>query len=237
MKKIDVCLTPDLIEQHDLSNAIVVVADIFRATSCMVSGLASGVASITPVLTVEECQALQAQGYLAGGERHAQMIEGFDLDNSPFSYMKEEYKGKRIAMTTTNGTLSITRAKPTAVQILAASFLNISAIEKYLLSQPFDVLVICAGWKGRPNLEDTLFAGALAQRLKAEGYESTEDSTLLAVTAFQASQDDMLGFLENASHLRRLKNLSSGEDIPFCLEFDRFDIVPIIKGDDLVLLK
>lgn len=237
MKKIDVCLSPDLIEQHDLRNSIVVVADIFRATSCMVAGLASGVGSITPVLTVEECEELQSQGYLAGGERHAQMIEGFDLDNSPFTYMREEYKGKKIAMSTTNGTLSITKAKPTAVQILAASFLNISAIEKYLSSQPYDVLVICAGWKGRPNLEDTLFAGALSTRLKARAYESTEDSTLLAETLYEAAKNDMLSFLENASHLRRLKNLSSGEDIPFCLEIDRFHCVPILDNDELVLLK
>lgn len=237
MKKVDVCLSPDLIEQHDLSNSIVVVADIFRATSCMVAGLASGVESITPVLTVEECQALQAKGYFAGGERHAQMIDGFDLDNSPFSYMKPEFKGKKIAMTTTNGTLSITKAKPTAVQVLVASFSNITAIEAYLERQKNDVLIICAGWKGRPNLEDTLFAGALASRLIVKGYESMEDSTLLAIASYNLAKEDMLGFLENASHLRRLKNLSSGDDIPFCLSLDLYDVVPILHGDELVLKK
>lgn len=237
MKKVDVCLSPDLIEQHDLSNSIVVVADIFRATSCMVAGLASGVASITPVLTVEECEALQKQGYYAGGERHAQMIDGFDLDNSPFSYMKPAFKGQKIAMTTTNGTLSITKAKPTAVQVLVASFSNISAIESYLINQGFDVLIVCAGWKGRPNLEDSLFAGALSTRLKTKGYTSEEDSTILAMNAYENAKEDMLSFLQNASHLRRLKKLSSGEDIPFCLEIDLYDIIPIIQGDELVILK
>lgn len=235
MKKVDVCLSPDLIDQHDLSNSIVVVADIFRATSCMVAGLASGVKSITPVLTVDECRKLQSQGYLAGGERHAQMIEGFDLDNSPFSYMKPAFKGKKIAMTTTNGTLSITKAKPTAVQILVASFSNISAIENYLLNKERDVLIVCAGWKGRPNLEDTLFAGDLASRLKKQAYKSSEDGTLLAMAAHHLAKGDRLAYLQDAAHLQRLKHLSSGEDIPFCLEIDKFDVVPKIIGDELKL--
>lgn len=202
----------------------------------MVAGLASGVKSITPVLTVEECRELQSRGYLAGGERHAQLIDGFDLDNSPFSYMKREFKGKQIAMTTTNGTLSITKAKPTAVQVLVASFSNISAIENYLLAQDHDVLVVAAGWKGRPNLEDTLFAGALSSRLKSKGYGTTEDGTTLAISAYHAAKDNMLEYLQQAAHLKRLKHLSSGEDIPFCLEIDKFNVVPKIDGDELKLV-
>ena len=152
-------------DSHNIDNTIVVVTDIFRATSCMVTGLAYGVGSITPVATVEECFELQQKGYIAAAERNAMKVEGFDLDNSPFSYMDEDLIGANIAMTTTNGTLSITKAKTSAVKVLVGAFLNLGAIVNHLKSQPYDVLVLCAGWKGRVNLEDTLFAGALVLSL------------------------------------------------------------------------
>ena len=233
-KKIDVCLSPDLLFQHDLQNTIVVVADIFRATSCMVAGLSTGVAAIRPVMEVEECRAFQAQGYLAGGERHAQKIEGFDLDNSPYSYMADSLKGKKIAMTTTNGTLSINRAKPIASEVLAAAFLNLRATAEYLLKKPQHVLIVCAGWKGRPCQEDTLFAGALAHQLANKQYSHTEDSTKFAKILYQNAANDMLGFLQDASHLRRLKRVSTGEDIPFCLEMDRYNTVIKLIGEHLM---
>ncbi len=166
MNNFDVCLTPDLLHLHKLENSIVVVTDIFRATSCMVTGLAYGIESITPVATVEECRNLQERGYIAAAERNAEKVEGFDLDNSPFSYMDERLIGAKIAMTTTNGTLSISKARGAAVKVLIGAFLNLGALAAHLRNEPYDVLVLCSGWKGRPNLEDTLFAGALAEALK-----------------------------------------------------------------------
>jgi 2-phosphosulfolactate phosphatase len=168
MKNIDVCLSPDLLHLHKINNSIVVVTDIFRATSCMVTGFAYGVKSIIPVATVEECKNLQNVGYVAAAERDAQKVEGFDLDNSPFSYMDERLIGGKIAMTTTNGTLSISKAKTDAVKVIVGAFLNLAAVVNHLKNQPYDVLVLCAGWKGRPNLEDTLFAGAVVEALKDE---------------------------------------------------------------------
>lgn len=232
-KVIDVCLTPELIQQHDLKGKIAVVTDVFRATSCMVAGLANGVKSIRPVLEVEECRKYQAMGYLAGGERHAQMIEGFDLDNSPFSYMEEKAKNQKIAMTTTNGTLAIDRVKSTADEVLVASFSNLSATANYLAEQENDVLIICAGWKGRPGLEDILFAGALVKKL-GDTYINEEDSTHLATAAYEASESDMLEYLQRASHLKRLKTLG-GDDIPFCLIPDQFDVVIHLVDDELCL--
>lgn len=231
---IDVCLTPDLIHQHDLEGKIVVVVDVFRATSCMVAGLANDIKSIRPVLEVEECRHFQSNGYLAGGERHAKKIDGFELDNSPFSYMTDEVKGKKIAMTTTNGTLAINKAKPTAAEVLVASFSNLTATANYLVSKENDILVICAGWKGRPGLEDILFAGALVVTL-SKTHKNTEDSTLLAKAAFMEGKEDKLQYLQKASHLKRLKELSDGKDIPFCLMEDQFNVVVYLKEDELFL--
>ena len=232
MKSIDVCLTPELLHLHNIENSIVVVTDIFRATSCMVTGMAYGVGSITPVATVEECFALQQQGYVAAAERNAQKIEGFDLDNSPFSYMDEGLVGANIAMTTTNGTLSITKSKA-AVKVLVGAFLNLGAVANYLKSQQYDVLVLCAGWKGKVNLEDTLFAGALVEALHDE-YIIGEDSALLAMRTYQQAKNDMLGYLSTSSHVRRLQRLGIHKDIQYCLQKDLYDVVPVLRGSALV---
>jgi len=233
MKSIDVCLTPDLLHLHKIDNTIVVVADIFRATSCMVTGLAYGVGSITPVATVEECFRLQQKGYIAAAERNAMKVEGFDLDNSPFSYMDKGLVGAQIAMTTTNGTLSITKAKSGAVKVLVGAFLNLGAIANHIQTQAYDVLVLCAGWKGRINLEDTLFAGALVDALKDE-YIISEDSALMAMRTYQQAQDDLLGYVSNSSHVRRLQRLGIQKDISYCLQKDLFDVVPVLRGSKLV---
>ena len=235
MKQLDVCLTPDLLHLHKLENSIVVVADIFRATSCMVTGLAYGVKSITPVATVEECKALQNQGYLAAAERDAMKVEGFDLDNSPFSYMSERLIGSHIAMTTTNGTLSIAKAKAGAVKVMVGAFLNLGALANQLRSEHYDVLVLCAGWKGRPNLEDTLFAGALAEALK-DHFMLMEDSVLMAQRLYLQGRDNLPGFVANSSHVRRLQRLGIQKDITYSLQSDLYDVVPILRGNQLVAL-
>ncbi len=234
MKQIDVCLTPDLLHLHDIENTIVVVADVFRATSCMVTAFAYGVESIIPVATVEECRDLQRRGYLAAAERNAQTVEGFDLDNSPFSYMDERLRGTSVAMTTTNGTLAITKSR-SAVKVLVGSFLNLDAIASYLKGQPYNVLVLCAGWKGRFNLEDTLFAGALVERLK-DTYMMAEDSTIMSWRIYCQGQDNLIQYLANSSHLRRLQRLGIQKDIAYCLQHDLYDVVPVLRGNALVTM-
>jgi 2-phosphosulfolactate phosphatase len=234
MKNIDVCLSPDLLHLHKINNSIVVVTDIFRATSCMVTGFAYGVKSIIPVATVEECKNLQNAGYVAAAERDAQKVEGFDLDNSPFSYMDERLIGGKIAMTTTNGTLSISKAKTDAVKVIVGAFLNLAAVVNHLKNQPYDVLVLCAGWKGRPNIEDTLFAGAVVEALKDE-YFVSEDSAILAMRTYLQAKDDMLGYLANSSHIRRLQGLGINKDISYCLQHDLYDVLPVLRGNELVV--
>lgn len=235
MKQLDVCLTPDLLHLHNLNNSIVVVADIFRATSCMVTALAYGVKSITPVASVEECKFLQDKGFIAAAERDARKVEGFDLDNSPFSYMNERLIGSQIAMTTTNGTLSISKAKASAVKVMIGSFLNLGALVNQLKSEQYDILVLCAGWKGRPNLEDTLFAGALADALKDQ-FMLPEDGTLMAQRLYLQSKDNLLASVSNSSHVRRLQRLGIQKDISYCLQTDLYDVVPVLRGTTLVAM-
>ena len=234
-RTVDVCFSPDLLHLYNIEDKIVVVVDILRATSCMTTAVAHGVKSITPVASLEECAFLKMKGYLAAAERDGKIAEGFDLGNSPFSYMDESIYGKELAVTTTNGTLAITKSEK-AVKVLIGSFLNISILTDYIVQQPNDVVILCAGWKGKFNLEDTLFAGALTERL-GKKFTPACDSPVAAVTLYKSARKNMLNFLENSSHVRRLKKLDIQKDIAFCLQEDLYPVIPILKKGKLVKLK
>jgi 2-phosphosulfolactate phosphatase len=234
MKKIDVCPTPELLHLYKLEGKIVVVVDIFRATSCMTTAFAHGVAKIIPVAQLEECRALQRQGLIAAAERDARKADGFDLDNSPFSYMTPNLRGKTIAVTTTNGTLAITKSIA-AEQVLIGSFLNKKTIVDYLHAMPNDVLVVCAGWKGKVNLEDMLFAGAVVCGLKND-FTVEDDSALSALMIYEAAKFNMIKFIASSSHVRRLHGLGLTKDIEFCLREDVYHVLPVLDGEALVPL-
>jgi 2-phosphosulfolactate phosphatase len=235
MKKISVCLTPTLLPLYELTDKIVVVVDILRATSSITAGIATGVQSILPVAEIAACRALQAQGYLAAGERDGKMVEGFSLGNSPFDYMSEQVKGKTIAMTTTNGTLAIHKSRA-AKEILIGSLLNLTSVANYLMAQESDALVVCAGWKGNFNLEDTIFAGALVEKL-SNHFVYDDDAALTAFCLFQTAKADLMSFMRNSSHYRRLKHLDVVDDIAFCLSIDHFDILPYVAEGTKIVAK
>ncbi len=235
-KKIDVCLSPELINLYELKGKIVVVVDVLRATSCMITALAEGVTEIYPVASLDECQSLKMNGYLTAAERGGQQVEGFDLGNSPLSYLSKAFTGKKVAVTTTNGTLAITKSAPYAKEVIIGGFLNLSAVAAYLRSQQEDVLVLCAGWKGKVNMEDTLFAGALISALRND-YELECDAPLASQTLYEAVKDNLYGFMQNTSHARRLSKFGVIEDIKFCLETDKYTNIPVLKGDVLVGMK
>jgi 2-phosphosulfolactate phosphatase len=235
MRNIDVCPSPELLHLYTLENKIAVVVDILRATSCMTTALAHGVDKIIPVAHLEECRQWQLQGYIAAAERDAKKAEGFDLDNSPFSYMDPKLKGQTIAMTTTNGTLAITRSR-TASEVIAGSFLNKKVVIDHLIASQRDVVVVCAGWRGKFNLEDTLFAGAIVEGLKGQ-FSIEDDSALSAAMIYATAKYNMIKFMAASSHVRRLHGLGLLKDIEFCLREDVYNIIPVLRGDALVVMK
>jgi 2-phosphosulfolactate phosphatase len=234
MNSLEICFSPELIHLHDLRGKIVVVVDIFRATSTMITALANGVKSIKPVEDLETCRALADKGYITAGERNGQMEAGFALGNSPLSYLEHVFEGKRIAMTTTNGTVAIERSKTGADEVVMGAFLNLQATVTYIRQQNKPVLIFCAGWKGKFNLEDSLYAGALASLLK---YPYDCDGTLAMETLYGQVNDDLVGFLKKASHAKRLQNYNIEEDIDFCLTKNIYDIVAILVNGEIVSKK
>lgn len=193
-----------------------------------------GVKEIIPVATIEEAFAYKKDGFLVGAERDGEIVEGFNFGNSPFSYMDEKLKGQTIVLTTTNGTKAIAIAKGVN-EILIGSFLNLDALAKSLIEDDKDVLVQCAGWKNRFNLEDTIFAGALVQKLQeATQFNNLADSALASSYLYTRAEDDLYDFLSISSHRRRLKRLNLDDDIRFCLQKSVYNVVPVFRNGVLV---
>lgn len=229
MNSIEVCFSPELIHLHGVSDKLVVVVDIFRATSTMVAALAHGVTEILPFLDLESCRAMQAQGYLIAGERNGLTALGFELGNSPLVFLEGNYAGKKLAITTTNGTLALEKSKG-AAEILIGAFPNLQATAAYIQSRNLDVLIHCAGWKGRFNLEDSLYAGALVQALSGS-HTNLEDGALAMQSLFTEVGGNLGAYLFQASHAKRLQNHGIEADIAFCLTLNRYKQVVGLAGD------
>lgn len=230
---VDVCFSPALFELYDSSQSIVVVIDILRATSSICVAFEQGVKSIVPVSTLEEALAYKEKGFLIGAERQGEMLEGFDLGNSPFSYMEPKVKGRDIALTTTNGTRAIHTAR-NAHKVVIGSFLNMDVLVQWLKEQKRDVILLCSGWKNTFNLEDTLFAGAIVYKLKHDFDLSTgRDSSIAAEYLYVLAKNDMYNFLGDSSHRMRLERLHIEKDIEYCLTPNQTSVIPVLHGSTL----
>lgn len=234
-RKVEVVHSPALFPVYfDNNDCAVVVIDVFRATSAICAAFESGIDSLIPVASLEEAIAYKQKGFKVGAERNAEVVEGFDFGNSPLIFKDGKFKNESIVLTTTNGTKAVEMAKP-AQHVLIGAFTNISALCDYIERLDKDVLLLCAGWKDRFNLEDTLFAGAVAQRLSQNlRFNNLSDSSIAAINMYKAAKDDMYTFLNESSHRKRLSRLNMEEDIIYCLTSDKSDIVPVLEGDVIV---
>jgi 2-phosphosulfolactate phosphatase len=236
MRKVEICLSPELIHLYDPEGKIVVIVDIFRASSTMIAALASGVKGILPVMDLETCRSFKEKGYTIAGERDGKKAHGFELGNSPVAYLQGNYSGKTVAITTTNGTLAIEKTKNGAHAVLVGAFVNLSATANHIQQENKDVLIVCAGWKGKFNLEDSLYAGALASKLHP--HLGTDcDSSVAMKSLYESNQHRLQLFLGQASHAKRLQNHGIEKDIDFCLEIDKYNFIAKLQGNEISILK
>lgn len=231
---IDVALTAHEVEDARVRGKQVVIVDILRASSTMITALANGADAIYPVYEMEQAQRLAATldraSVLTCGERNGLTIQGFDIGNSPMSCTPNIVTGKRLIMTTTNGTHAIEKAKP-AKKMYIAGFLNASAVLQALMREEIPVLVVCSGWKGRSSLEDTLFAGYLVHHLlgKKRTSGSLHDSVKMALSLYWQHKDSIEGAILKSDHARRLKGVVDAKEMKYCSSIDVFDVVPVYK--------
>lgn len=235
--KIEVCYSPALFPCHKNDEAVVVVIDILRATTSIVTAFINGVNKIIPVGTLEEAKALKEKGFPVAAERDGIVRDFADFGNSPYNFTPEWVKDNDIVYSTTNGTNTIMMAKD-AYRVLIGSYLNISALKEFVLNEDRDVLLFCAGWKSRFNLEDTLFAGALAELiLESSNYHTICDSTLGAIDLWNVARNDLMGYIDKVAQRTRLKKNGLDDVLDYCHTFDTTKVIPVLKENYLIDIK
>ena len=231
---LETCLSPALIDQHELEGKTVVVIDVFRATTTIVTALEAGIAEVKPVEHLQEAFALAQHDFLPAAERDGNVADGFFYGNSPLQYRQDlNLKGKRLALTTTNGTRCVMWSH-SAEEIVAGALRNRSAVARYLLATGRDAVLFCAGWKDRPNLEDTLLAGALTEALAAH-FACGDDATWSALAVWEAARGDLRNWARRTSHYKRLVDKGMREDVMHCLELDNSQVVPVLRDGVFVM--
>lgn len=229
-------LSPALLHLYDLSNSIVVIIDVFRATSTIASALYNGAKCVIPVDSVPKAIEISKNiGGIAAGERDGMIAEGLQHGNSPLEYGRDFIENKTLVLTTTNGTRLLQMALDNnADTIISGSFPNLSAVCEFLVVEKKNVVLGCAGWKDRFNLEDTLFAGAVINRI-AKDFTIHCDSSLMAETMYAKHKNKMMEFAPKLTHYHRLvERFGLIEDIQYCLTNDVANVLPVYKDGKLV---
>jgi 2-phosphosulfolactate phosphatase len=230
------CLSPALLHLYDLTGAVIVIIDVFRATSTIAAALHNGAKCVIPVDTVPKAIALSKSiNGIAAGERDGKIAEGLQHGNSPLEYSPSFIKDQTLVLTTTNGTRLLQMALDNnAETIITGSFPNLGAVCDFLVKENKNVVLGCAGWKDRYNLEDTLFAGAVIHHVK-EQFTIHCDSSLTAESLYNLHQDDLIGFAPKLTHYHRLvERFGLIEDIRFCLTENVANVLPLYKEGLLI---
>lgn len=248
VRTLELVLTPadfSRLPNRDLSGTICVVFDVLRATSTMLRAFANGAQAIRPASDIPKALAWYREwpDALLAGERDGLRIGAdrthgveFHLGNSPREFTRTAVNGRRIIMTTTNGTRAL-RACQGAAQTWVASFGNLAAIREGLLSSPKSSwILVCSGTYESLAYEDILGAGALIDRLSDPSLRiEWDDGSHLARQAFQLGRNDLLRALGSSRNGRRLLNSSElAGDVPVCLEVDTVDFVPALHHDGVI---
>ncbi|MEO6453344.1 MAG: 2-phosphosulfolactate phosphatase [Ginsengibacter sp.] len=235
--QLQTCLSPGLLYTNNVSQSIIVIIDVLRATSTISTAIKNGAKSVIPVNSVADCIKLGNQlEVITAGERDGKIAEGLTYGNTPFQYTEKFIRNKTLVLTTTNGTRLLHMAlTENAKEIIIGSFTNLSSVCEYLIAQKQNVILACAAWKDLVNIEDTLFAGAVISKIK-EHFIIDCDSSQIAESLYNLARGDMFSFMQtkNASHFKRLMEFGLEKDIRYCLTEDVANVLVIYKDGRLV---
>lgn len=234
--RIDIIISAGDIKQEKVQDKTVIVIDMLRATSVIVTALSNGCKEVIPVLTIPDALELakeKRESCILGGERKAIKIEGFHCSNSPLEYTKELVKDKSIILTTTNGTRAITGCIG-ARDILIGAMINASAVAKQALLKGNDLIILNAGTYDEFSMDDFICSGYIIDCIldHAKSADNLEvELSDIAKTAhyIYESNEAIKDYIQKASHYKRLLNLGLLEDLEYCCEKSIIDIVPAFK--------
>jgi len=228
-RNLEVCFSPALFHNFENKDAIVVIIDVFRASSAICTAFSNGASKIIPVAEIHEAREYKTKGYLVAAERDGYVLDFADFGNSPFNFTRDKVEGKTIVYSTTNGTRIIELAS-SSHRTAIGTFINISAITDWLINQDRDVILFCAGWKDKFNLEDAICAGAIAEKLlKSSSFITICDSAIAATDLWKVAAPHPLNYIEKAAQRSRLRDKGLDDCIEYCMTFDLTDSIPVLN--------
>lgn len=231
---IEVCYSPDLFPLYENKEAVVVVVDILRATSSICTAFQNGVKAIIPVKTRREAMTAKENGYIVAAERNGLILDFADFGNSPSNFSPEHVMGKEIVYSTTNGTKTVQMAEQCKA-VAIGSFCNFTVLLDWLMQQQTPITILCAGWKGKYNIEDSVFAGALAHALlQNQDYATICDSTIAAMDMWNTHKHNLRELINQCAQHERLRSNNLHDCIDYCLTFDTCHVVPVYVAGKIV---
>jgi len=238
---VEVFLSGYNVEDADVRGRVAVVIDVLRTSSTIIHALYNGARSVVPVSDMAEAGKIAANmdplGYQLGGERAGEPIEGYHLGNSPLEYTPDVVSGRTIILNTTNGTSAIQRCAR-AAHVVIGSFLNARRIVEFVRQLDVDLSIVCAGWRNRVSLEDTLCAGLILYDLwNGQEPEDRTDTAHMAFTQYRNDREDLEGAVRRSGHGKRLARLERVADVEFCIRLDALPVLPYLDENQLVLLQ
>lgn len=217
------------VNDDELKGKTAAVIDVLRATSVMTTAIINGASEIIALTEVEDALRMKDTKCILGGERKGLKIKGFDLSNSPLEYTRERVEGKRVIMTTTNGTKTLNKVEA-ADKIYIACMLNGKAVGKRLVEEEKDTVIVCAGTNGKFSIDDYACAGKIIYEANKFGKVELDDFAYAAFSAYNDHKDDIISLVKNAYHYNYLLSLGLGEDLKYCFKEDISDLVPEYKN-------
>ena len=238
--RIDLFFIPHQTDELALREKTVIVIDVLRASTTIITALSNGAREIIPVTTVESAVKISGNLFgdviLLGGERNGRMIDGFSLGNSPAEYTAERVRGKAIILSTTNGSQALVKARY-ARELFVCGFVNIGTVADALWRTPRDFTIVCAGNDGALSMEDSVCAGMLISRIAASGGAEPEmsDGALVARTLHRTFGRGILKMIRSSEHGRRLQEIGMGADLKLCSGIDTLPVLPLLEGNVIKL--
>lgn len=228
-RSLEVCLSPVLFPFRKARNgALVAVVDILRATTSMVTAFDFGVEHLIPLSGTGEARQFKNRGFLVAAEQDGLKPDFADFGNGAFAFMTPQIKGKTIGYSTTNGTKAIKAAMDGNNTIVIGAFINFDSLIKKIQNSKQDVVVLCSGWKNDFCMEDTAFAGALAEVLLSDGtFIPSGDAVMMSVDMWKQAKDNLTAFLNRTSHMQRLKMLGQDDVLDYTISFNKVGALPV----------
>jgi 2-phosphosulfolactate phosphatase len=212
-----------------------------RATTTIATALNAGAEAVQTFSDLKTLMQVsdtwQPEKRLRAGERGGAKVEGCDLGNSPLDCGPDLMKGRRLFISTTNGTRALQRVEESPIVITAAMINRQSAVNYLLDKQPDTVWIVGSGWEGGYSLEDTACAGAIADALQAQSKQMAigNDEVIASIALYRQWQNDLLGMFHSCSHGQRLLRLHCQEDLKYCANIDSLDVLPIQKEPSILV--